>query len=83
MKTYHFELILGAPTSEEDDERLFDRFNGHVSSAVANGTPLLYFHLAASSMDLAIREAIRGVRELDLSVRRIEVDPDVFLADAA
>jgi hypothetical protein len=83
MKTYHFELVLEAPTSEEDDERLFERFEGHVSSAVANGTPLLCVHLAATSMDQAIREAIRGVRELDLSVRRIEVDPDVFLADAA
>lgn len=83
MNTYHFELILGAPTSEEDDERLFDRFEGRVSSAVANGTPLLYVHLSAPSMDQAIREAVQGVRELDLCVRRIEVDPDVFFADAA
>lgn len=83
MRTYHFELILGAPTTEEDDERLFDRFAGRVSSAVANGTPLLYVHLAAASMDHAIREAVQAVRDLGLSIRRVELDPDTLLADAA
>ncbi len=83
MRTYNFELILGAPTTDEDDERLFDRFEGRVSSAVANGTSVLYAHLAAPSMDHAIREAMQGARDLDLSVLRIELDPAAFLADAA
>ncbi len=56
-----------------EDERLLDRFEGRVSSAVVNGTPLLYVHLGAASMDHAIREAIQVVRELDLSIKRIEV----------
>ncbi len=83
MRAYHFELVLEAPTTGVEDEKLFDRFEGRVSSAVVNGTPLLCVHLNASSMDHAICEAIRGTRELDLSIKRIEVDPDVFLADAA
>ncbi|MCP4662183.1 MAG: hypothetical protein GY856_42815 [bacterium] len=83
MRTYHFELVLGAPTTDEENERLFDRFEGRISSAVVNGTPLLYLHLDAPSMDHAIREAIQGARELDLSIKRIELDPDAFFADAA
>ena len=83
MRTYHFELVLEAPTTDDDDERLFDRFAGRVSAAVANGIPLLYVHLAAASMDHAILEAVKGVRDLGLSIRRIELDPDSFLADAA
>ena len=83
MRNYHFELVLGVPTTDAEDERLFDRFEGRVSSAVANGVPLLYLHLAAPSMDDALREAIAGTRELGLCVRRIELDPEVFLAEAA
>lgn len=81
--TYHFELILGAPTADEDDERLFERFGGRVSPAVANGTPLLYVHLDAPSLDEAIHQAVKGAREVGLSVRRVEADPDRFAADAA
>ncbi len=83
MKTFDFELVLGAPTTAEDDERLFQRFEGRVSPAVANGVPLLYVHLDAESMEHATGEAVRGVKELGLSVRRIELDPDVVSADAA
>ena len=83
MRTYHFELVLGAPTTDLDDERLFDRFQGRVSSAVVNGVPMLYLHLPASSMDQAVSEAIAGTRELGLGIRRIELDPDLFLAEAA
>lgn len=83
MRTYHFEIVLDAPTTEMDDERLFECFEGRVSSAVVNGAALLYLHLAAPSMDEAVRDAIVKIRELALLVRRIELDPDVFLADAA
>ncbi len=84
MEKYSFELVLQEATTDEDDERLFDRFEGRVSSAVANGVPLLYMHLDADSMEHAIREAVLGVRELGLSVRRVELDPDVIAAaDAA
>ncbi len=83
MRNYHFELVLAAPTTEEEDERLFDRFEGRVSSAVVNGVPLLYLHLVAPSMDHAVREAIAGTGELGLRAQRIELDPDVFLAEAA
>ncbi len=83
MGQYSFELVLREPTTDEDDERLFDRFEGRVSSAVANGVPLLYMHLDADSMEHAIREAVSGVRELGLSVRRVELDPDIIAADAA
>ncbi len=83
MRTYHFELVLGAPTTDDEDERLFDRFEGRASSAVANGVPLLYLHLAARSMDQAVREALEGTRELGLCVQRIELDTDIFLTEAA
>lgn len=83
MKTYNFELVLAASTTEEDDERLFERFEGRTSSAVVNGVPLLYVHLSAPSMDHAVAEALRGVRELGLSIERIELDPEDFLANAA
>jgi hypothetical protein len=83
MRTYHFELVLGEPTTDDQDERLFDRFEGHVSSAVANGVPLLYLHLTAASMDDAVREAISGTRELGLCVQRIELDPEIFQTEAA
>ena len=83
MKTYHFELVLSASPSDEEDERLFECFEGRVSSAVTNGTPMLYLHLAAPSMDHAIQEAIDGVREVGLQVLRIELDPEVFLNEAA
>ncbi len=83
MKTFDFELVLGAPTTDEDDERLYQRFEGRVSPAVANGVPLLYAHLDAESMEHAIREAVRGVQGLGLTVKRIELDPGVVSADAA
>lgn len=83
MTTYHFEMILAEPTTEVQDERLFETFQGRVSSAVVNGVPLLYMHLSAPSMDAAIREAVEGVRALGLTTLRIELDPDAFLADAA
>ena len=84
MRIYDFEVVLREPTTEEDDERLFDRFEGRVSSAVANGVPLLHMHLDAHSMEHAIREAVLGVRELGLSIRRVELDPDtIAAADAA
>jgi hypothetical protein len=83
MRTYHFELALGTPTTEQQDEHLFERFGGRVSSAIINGSGLLYAHLEAASMEHAIREAVEGVRALGLSIRRIELDPDTILADAA
>ncbi len=83
MKTYHFDLVLDEPTTDDQDERLFDRFGGHVSSAVANGVPLLYLHLVAPSMDDAVREAISGTRELGIRVQRIELDPEIFQSEAA
>ena len=83
MKTYHFEFVLDEPTTDDQDERLFDRFDGHVSSAVANGVPLLYLHLVATSMDDALREAISGTRELGGRVQRIELDPEIFQSEAA
>ena len=83
MKTYHFQLILGAPTTDEDDEHLFERFEGRVSPAVANGVSLLYVHLDAPSMEHAIQDAVQRARALGLSVERVELDPDVISADAA
>jgi hypothetical protein len=83
MTTYHFDLVLEEPTSDEDEERLFERFEGRASVAVANGVPLLYVHLEAPSMEKAILQALRQVRELGLSVRRIELNPDLVPADAA
>ena len=62
MKTYHFQLVLGAPTTDEEDERLFEHFEGRVSPAVANGLPLLYVHLDAPSMEHAIRDAVHRAR---------------------
>ncbi len=83
MKTYHFQLILGTPTTDEQEERLFERFEGRVSPAVANGVPLLYVHLDAPFMEHAIRDAVQRARSLGLSVERVELDPDVISADAA
>lgn len=83
MRTYDFELVLGAPPTEQQEERLFERFQGRLSVAVANGVPLVYAHLEAPSMEEAILEAVRGVRELSLTVRRIELDPDAVAVDAA
>ena len=83
MKTYHFQLVLGAPTTDEEDERLFEGFEGRVSPAVANGVPLLYVQLDAPSMGHAIRGAVQRARSLGFSVERVELDPDVVSADAA
>lgn len=83
MTTYHFDLVMEEPTTDEDEERLFERFEGRVSPVVANGVPLLYVHLEAPSMEKAILQALREVRELGLSVRRIELNPDLVPADAA
>ena len=83
MRTYEFELVLATPTTEEQDELLFERFQGRLSAAVANGVPLVYAHLEASSMEEAIREAVLGVRELSAEVRRVELDPNTVAADAA
>ena len=83
MKTYHFQLVLEAPTTEEEDERLFECFEGRVSPAVANGVPLLYVHLDAPLMGHAIRDAVQRARSLGLSVERVELDPDIISADAA
>lgn len=83
MRTYDFELVLAAPTTEEQDELLFERFQGRLSTAVSNGVPLLYAHLEAPSMEDAIRDAVRGAREISLEVQRVELDPDAMTADAA
>lgn len=83
MKTYDFELVLNKATTDEDDERLFERFEGRVSPAVVGGAPLLYVHIEASSMEDAIRDAVAGTEEVGLSIRRIELDPKSILDDAA
>jgi hypothetical protein len=83
MTTYHFDLVIERPTTDEEEERLFNRFDGRVSPAVANGVPLLYVHLEAPSMEKAIRQALHEVRSLGLSIRRIELNPDLVPADAA
>ena len=83
MKRYDFELVLGTPATEQQEELLFERFQGRLSIAVANGVPLVYAHLEAPSMEDAIREAVRGARELSLTVQRVELDPDAVAADAA
>jgi hypothetical protein len=82
-KMYDFELVLATPTTEEQDDLLFERFQGRLSAAVANGLPLLYAHLEAPSLEAAIREAVRGARELSLEVHRVEFDPAAVAADAA
>lgn len=83
MTTYHFDLVLNEPTTDDQEERVFELFERRASVAVANGVPLLYVHLEAPSMEKAILRALRQARELGLSVRRIELNPDLVPADAA
>ncbi|WP_456428400.1 hypothetical protein [Rhodocaloribacter sp.] len=83
MKTYHFELILEAPPTEAEEDRLFTHFEGRVSPALVNGTPVLYVHLNAPSMEEAIRSAIEKTRSLGLSVKRVELDPDAVTVQTA
>lgn len=51
MTTYHFDLILNEATTDDQEERLFELFEGRASVAVADGVQLLYLHLEALSME--------------------------------
>ena len=83
MKTYHFELVLDAPPSEAEEERLYELFEGRVSSAIVNEVAVLYVHIDSLSLDDAVRNSVDKTRSLGLRVSRVELDPDKMAADAA
>lgn len=75
MKTYDFDLVLSAPATEEQDELLYERFDGAVTPSVLSGIGYLSIHIDATSMEDAIQDAIERARAIGLSVERIELDP--------
>ena len=83
MKMYHFELVLERALEDDEEDRLYERLHGQISSAWVNGIALLYVHLYAESMEQAIREAASAATELGVAVRRIELDPRQVIDDAA
>jgi hypothetical protein len=78
MKTYDFDLILSAPTTEEEDELVFEHFEGRVSPSVTAGIGCLSVHFEAQSMEEAIQDAIRRAEEVGLTVERVEMEKKAF-----
>ena len=78
MKVHEFTLILTAEPTEEESDRLFGLFDD-ATLATSVGVPQIHFHREASSLEEAIKSALRNVRESGFEVVRIEIEPQVVV----
>ena len=86
VRTYEFTLILEDSAVFDDDalldyaDRLFEHFGGDVNPATAAGVPVIDCTLAASSLEAAIQRVAKVLNDEELTIRRIEIEPDGVLA---
>ena len=74
MSIHEFILILEREPSDADVDRLYGLFDdGTIATLV--GVPQVMFHREATTLEEAIQTAIRDVREAELEVVRVEMEP--------
>lgn len=78
MKEHEFTLILNADPDEEEADKMYGTFNDGTISTIM-GVPQIHFHRESSSLEEAIRSAIRDVRSLGFDVERVEMEPGAVL----
>lgn len=83
MADYDFDLVLSAPTTPQQDEAVFETFEGRATPLVIAGRGVLSVHLSGTSLDTAMRDALERASRAGLEVERIEVLPEDLTAEAA
>jgi len=81
MKEHEFTLVLASDPTEDDADKLYATFDDGTISTIA-GTPQIYFHRQANSLEEALRSAIRDVRKAGFDVARVEMEPSAGLQSA-
>jgi hypothetical protein len=81
MKEHEFTLILTAEPDEGDADRIYGLVDDGTLSTIAD-VPQLRFHREASSLEEAIRSAIRHLRSAGFLVARIEMEPEALAQSA-
>jgi hypothetical protein len=72
--------VLASDPNEEEADRLY-AFNDGTISTIA-GTPQILFQREASSLEEALRSAIKDVRSAGFDVARVELEPNAVLQSA-
>ena len=75
MKTHEFTLVLNEVPSEASAEKLYGICQDG-TLAVRCGIGHIQFHRMARSLEAALQSAMADVRAADLSVKRVEMEPD-------
>lgn len=78
MPAYTFTLILEADPTEEQVDRLYERFQGDMLSGIQSGVPYLDCHIEAPSFERAVAHVRQVLDAEALPIRRIEVEPDAL-----
>ena len=81
MRLYEFDLIVERDMTEgADADRLFELFEGDVTPAVTSGTPVLLCSVEAASLEEAVRDTVRVLREAEIEVRTVQIAPESLAA---
>lgn len=79
MREHEFKLVLTHDPDENAADRLYGAFDDGTIITIA-GVPQVQFHRQASSLEEAIRSAVRDVRSAGIDVERVEMLPDAIPA---
>ena len=78
MKEHCFTLILTRDPSDDESDQMYGKFDDGTIATIA-GVPQISFHRIADSLESAIRSALRDVQSFDLTVARVEIEPESVL----
>jgi hypothetical protein len=81
MKEHDFSLVLSNDPTDDDADKLYAVFNDGTISTIA-AIPQVHFHREATSLEDALRFAIRDVRNAGFDVARVEMEPSADLQSA-
>ncbi|HET6566440.1 MAG TPA: hypothetical protein VFG50_00640 [Rhodothermales bacterium] len=75
MQAHRFTLILRQEPTPEQEDLIFELFEGDATVAVTNGVPVLYFTREAPSIEQGLRGAVRDLTRHGIDVERVEFAP--------
>lgn len=78
MKEHCFTLILTRDPSDDESDQMYGKFDDGTIATIA-GVPQISFHRISDSLESAIRSALRDVQSFDLTVTRVEIEPESVL----
>ncbi len=78
MKEHCFTLILTRGPSDDESDQMYGKFDDGTIATIA-GVPQISFHRISDSLESAIRSALRDVQSFDLTVARVEIEPESVL----